>query len=40
MWKTHLDTLIINGYRDAIPDKADGFKDYAELFEEIINEML
>jgi hypothetical protein len=32
--------LIINGYRNGIPDKADEFKDYAELFEVIINETL
>lgn len=32
--------LIINGYRDGIPDKANEFKDYAELFEVIINEAI
>jgi len=32
--------LIINGYRHGIPDKADEFKDYAELFEVIINETI
>lgn len=32
--------LIINGYRDGIPDKANEFKDYAELFEVIINETI
>ena len=32
--------LIINGYTDGIPDKADEFKDYAELFEGIINETI
>ncbi|MFZ1875127.1 MAG: hypothetical protein WAU54_20465 [Chania sp.] len=31
--------LIINGYSNGIPDKADEFKDYAELFEVIINEI-
>ncbi|CNE05835.1 hypothetical protein [Yersinia mollaretii] len=30
--------LIINGYSNGIPDKANEFKDYAELFEVIINE--
>ncbi|UNF10712.1 hypothetical protein L6506_14855 [Klebsiella grimontii] len=32
--------LIINGFRHGIPDKADEFKDYAELFEVIINETI
>jgi hypothetical protein len=32
--------LIINGYRHGIPDKADEFEDYAELFEVIINETI
>ncbi|MCK7230300.1 hypothetical protein L8P27_21135 [Enterobacter asburiae] len=32
--------LIINGYRNGIPDKADEFKDYAELFEVIISETI
>lgn len=30
--------LIINGYRDGVPDKADEFEDYAKLFEVLINE--
>lgn len=32
--------LIINSYRHGIPDKADEFKDFAELFEVIINETI
>jgi len=32
--------LIINGYTKGIPDKATEFKDFAELFEKIINETI
>ncbi|WHZ42586.1 hypothetical protein QNM34_10105 [Rahnella bonaserana] len=32
--------LIINGYNNGAPDKADEFKTFAELFEEIINEII
>ena len=32
--------LIINGYNRGIPDKANEFKDYAELFERLINDLL
>ncbi|SFD05273.1 hypothetical protein [Pragia fontium] len=32
--------LIINGYRDGIPDRANHFEDYAMLFEKIIKEVM